>query len=300
MQAEIAPIHFMSKIEARRCANDIKASLENARQLILDLHNREGWRALGFSSWRECVVAEFAQSQAYLYRQLDAAKIELEISPIGEKLGRLPEGPLRELKVIPPGQRKEVFEQAKAQSNGKNPTAAKVREIVDIRLARVNGKAAADPPDVAEARANGKIPATAVVEVHEPEETTDLADIAEEIAEEAAKTDDGLNDEDWLATLPLTKKLKGSQLKTFSQDALAYRVMDKPRGSFRHHAVRAVKATNGKGEYTYRLGRFLRIDHPKHWLVCPALEHGGCGGTGAVPGLGECPKCRQRGYRING
>jgi len=41
------------------------------------------------------VVKEFSNSQAYLYRQLEAAKTEKVISPIGEK--EIPESQLRPL-----------------------------------------------------------------------------------------------------------------------------------------------------------------------------------------------------------
>jgi hypothetical protein len=297
--SELAEVKYMSQIEARKCANGIKASLDNARDMILALHDRKGWRALGYKSWRDCVTEEFGQSKTHLYRQLDAAKIELEISPMGEKLGQLPERPLRELKAIPAGERKEVFEQAKAESNGKTPTAAKVREIVDHKLARVNGHAAPDPPDIAKARKAGVIPANAVVDVHEPDEVTDLADTTEAIAEEAAAGEDALSDGDWLASLPLFGALRGTPLKVFSADAIAYRELEKPRVTFRHHAARVLKDKD-KGVFAHKVKRFLRLDHPKSWLRCPTTENGGCGGTGAVPALGECPKCKGKGYWING
>lgn len=166
------------------------------------------------------------------------------------------------------------------------------------KLATVNGHAAPDPPDVAMARARGAIPATAVVEVHEPTEMTDLADTAEAIAEEAAQAADALSDDDWLAELPLTTVLKGTQLKTFRADAILYRLMEQPRSTFRHHAARAMKGRD-KGDYAWRLRRFLKTDHPKSWLRCPTTENGGCGGTGVIPIYGECPKCRGKGYWVN-
>ena len=122
-----------------------------------------------------------------------------------------------------------IRSESSTEREGRDGRTIKTDKIGSPKLATINGHAAPDPPDVAKARANGKIPATAVVEVHEPEEITDLADVAEEIAETAAQSDDELSNDDWLATLPLSSKLKGSQLKTFSRDALAYRELEKPR-----------------------------------------------------------------------
>lgn len=48
--------------------------------------------------------------QSYLYRQLEAAKTEKVISPIGEK--EIPESVLRPLTSLPPDQQREVFQKA--------------------------------------------------------------------------------------------------------------------------------------------------------------------------------------------
>jgi len=66
----------MSRDEAQQCVARIAHHLEEARALLLELYEREGWRVLGYDSWRACAVAEFAQSQTALYRQLTAARVE--------------------------------------------------------------------------------------------------------------------------------------------------------------------------------------------------------------------------------
>jgi len=80
----------MSRDEARQCVARIAHHLEEARALLLELYEREGWRALGYDSWRACVTAEFAESQATLYRQLTAARIERTISHNEKSGARLP------------------------------------------------------------------------------------------------------------------------------------------------------------------------------------------------------------------
>jgi hypothetical protein len=82
------------------------------RHLVLELYEREGWSALGYNTWRECVTAEFNSSQAYLYRQLEAAQTEKVISPIGEK--EIPESQLRPLTKLKdnPDQQREAWQHA--------------------------------------------------------------------------------------------------------------------------------------------------------------------------------------------
>ncbi len=94
----------MTAPEARDCIKSIKSNLINTRSLVLDLYDRKGWKALGYENWRECVTKEFNQSEAYLYRQLEAAQAEKNISPIGEKAipKQIPESHLRPLPHLPP------------------------------------------------------------------------------------------------------------------------------------------------------------------------------------------------------
>jgi hypothetical protein len=74
-----AGIVMMSADEARAVVAQIRGHLEEARRALLDLYEREGYKALGYDSWRACVVAEFGQSAATLYRQLEAAQIERDV-----------------------------------------------------------------------------------------------------------------------------------------------------------------------------------------------------------------------------
>lgn len=165
---------------------------------------------------------------------------------------------------------------------------------------RVNGHVVPDPPDVAKARAEGRIAPGVVPEVDEPGETTSVDDVREEIEERKAKTEDDLSDEEWLATLPLHSRLTGSQLKTFEEGALSYRELEAARNTYKHHADRVLKSRRRNDEFKWRVRSFLSIEGPDKWDLCPMPENGGCGGTGASPITGECPKCFGRGYRING
>jgi hypothetical protein len=122
-------VPMMDADEARATIGQIRAHLDGARRLLLDLEEREGWRALGYESWRACVVAEFGQSQAYLYRQLTAAKIERDLdSPIGE----IPESHLRPLAALDtPDQRRAALDRADELAGEAKRTAAHVQQAVE-------------------------------------------------------------------------------------------------------------------------------------------------------------------------
>jgi hypothetical protein len=120
--------NIMSVQEARECITRINSNLIDTRTLILDLYERQGWKALGYKNWRECAVTEFNQSQQYLYRQLEAAKAEKNISPIGEKI---PESQLRPLTHLEPEQQREVWQKAVETAPKGKVTAKHVEETVD-------------------------------------------------------------------------------------------------------------------------------------------------------------------------
>lgn len=115
-EVALATTTLMSEQEARTCVDTIRRGMENVRRSVYELYQRKGWLALGYSSWRDCVVAEFGQSKSQLYRELDAARIEANlqrdnVSPIGE-IGAIPEGQLRPLAALPAEQQREVWERA--------------------------------------------------------------------------------------------------------------------------------------------------------------------------------------------
>lgn len=130
--ATTAPIYvgvpMMDATEAREIVTRIKTRIDLARGELLELHDREGWKALGYKSWQACASAEFGGSAAQMYRLLSAAQIERAIdSPIGE----YPESHLREVaKLDTPEQQRQALEQAHIKAHGK-PTARDVQAEVD-------------------------------------------------------------------------------------------------------------------------------------------------------------------------
>lgn len=121
---------IMTAVEARECVSKINSNLSNIRGLVYDLYYREGWKTLGYKNWRECVATEFGQHQSYLYRQLEAARIEKNISPIGEN-EEIPESQLRPLTKLDPDQQREVWKKAVETAPDGKITARHVQKIVN-------------------------------------------------------------------------------------------------------------------------------------------------------------------------
>lgn len=126
-------VPLMTEDEARKCVARINGHMNSARVELLRLYERRGWQALGYASWRECVVAEFEQTQTHLYRQLTAAEIERRISPIGE-IGTIPESQLRPMAALTPMEQPIAWQEANERSNGK-PTARVIEAVVTEMIA---------------------------------------------------------------------------------------------------------------------------------------------------------------------
>jgi hypothetical protein len=123
-----AVVPLMTTDDARACVNAINGHMNSARALLLDLYERRGWAALGYQNWRECVSAEFQDSQRHLYRQLEAAEIERRIDPMGQ-IGAHPERQIRPLAALTPIEQPIAWQEANERTNGK-PTARVVEEVV--------------------------------------------------------------------------------------------------------------------------------------------------------------------------
>lgn len=307
---------LMSKSEADACCERIRGGMTSIGDELVNLYEREGWRAQGYSSFRECATGEFGGHQATLYRQLEAAQVarELEADPVFAHVRKIEDVSGRQLRALsraPEGSRAEVLDVAVKAANGK-PTEAVVKAAVDAKLARpkatpaelvktvVNGVTKADRA-IEKARAAGKIPAGVTVNVEDPgENETTVEEVAEEHAEDAAVRDEGVSDEEWVQALPLASKLSGVSLDVFKRDSLLFRYLEAPLRSFASYARKGLKAhrkgRSSEGFYAFKVSQFLRLQHPRDWKQCPPLDRGGCGGSGQVAMVGQCPKCKGRGY----
>lgn len=313
--------------EAKRLDAEVDRTLGEASDrasdfygAMLEIRSSEAWRTLGFKSWAVYAESKAGKARRDIYRQLEAALVIQELESETHKPGLvtnlsqlprlLPESQLRALSKAPQGTRAEVLKVAKDASGGK-PTEKIVKAAVEAKRAEpkatpaelvktvVNGQAAADKA-VEKARAAGRIPAGVTVHVEDPGEAeTTVETVAEEHEEQAAKRDE-IDDEEWLASLPLNGKLNGPQLRGFQVDAAAYRELEPHRKTFEHFLRRAkaaaVRKTSLDLGYLFRVFGLLLIQHPKDWKPCPSMDRGGCGGSGQIAMMGVCQKCKGRGY----
>ena len=211
---------------------------------------------------------------------------------------------MRPLSALPKGERKPAFEEAVTATNGK-PTAKAVQEAVDRRISKAKAEKPAPAPEPIPAPeppvadlppppagfGNGVVDDPGPTEP-EPEETWEPGAGPDEDADDT--------EEGYLESFPIRAKLGDRQRRIFDAGALLYRDMAEHRKTYQYHAVRAMNGRDKrrKSAYAYQLSQHLRIEDPKHWVLCAAPEYGGCSGTGELPMIGECQACHGRGYRI--
>jgi len=124
----------MSAGEARSAVIIINQHLRSARALLLELYERRGWVALGYTSWRECAIAEFGEQEREVYRTLQAAQIEQNVQGVLTNLSKpLPESQLRPLAALPAPAQRLALKQAhtRARDAGERMAARHVQEAVD-------------------------------------------------------------------------------------------------------------------------------------------------------------------------
>lgn len=128
----------MSREEAQVLVKEIRADVHSLGEKILRLKDGRGWKALGYASWRECVAAEFKQSQSQLYRLLHAVEVNQALQSADSSLPQLPERHVRELNKLASTQDKvEAFKDAcaLARTQGKDsPSARDIAVVVQKKV----------------------------------------------------------------------------------------------------------------------------------------------------------------------
>lgn len=118
----------LTEDRARELVNGIKSHAETMGQMLSELYEGRGWEPLGYSSWRECVKAEFGWSTSHMYRLLNAAEVQETFSPIGGISERV----ARELVPLPVEQQKVAYTLAQIASGEDHPTARTVKAAVEV------------------------------------------------------------------------------------------------------------------------------------------------------------------------
>lgn len=124
-------MNMMGQQEASDKHNQLKSLLSVTRSLLLEMRDRQGYLALGFSSFEEYGEKEWGYSRTYINRLANAELVQKSlVVPIGTEI---PETHLRELAKIPEAERQAIYDQAKAEADAENKaiTAKLIREKAD-------------------------------------------------------------------------------------------------------------------------------------------------------------------------
>lgn len=128
-------VNAMSAEEAREKTDAIKSKVEETAGLLLEMYERDGWKALGYKSWREYGEAEFSFSNSRIYQLKDHAQTlrRLENSTTVEKPNSTRQ--TRELAMVEPERQAEVWKEAvetapKDRAGKPKVTAAHVKAVV--------------------------------------------------------------------------------------------------------------------------------------------------------------------------
>lgn len=99
-QEQVTEQHtVMIEAQARTCVEAIREHAVSLRRLLVELHARRGWEALGYSSITACLVAEFHNSKPVLVWELKVGRIEKHHLQV--PIGTYRESQLRPLSKLP-------------------------------------------------------------------------------------------------------------------------------------------------------------------------------------------------------
>jgi hypothetical protein len=143
--------------EAQAKHNQLKSLHSAMRLLLLEMRDRKGWKALGFSSWEEYGEQEWSYSKSQLDRLATAARIEHILPPMGGE--QIPERHLRPMAGLPEDVIPIIWQEAnrKAEEAGIERTAKMVQEVVDEWKAKNVGEQAKTSNIVADSTASKTI-----------------------------------------------------------------------------------------------------------------------------------------------
>jgi len=133
---------LMTLKEARSSVKRINKHLGDLRHTVEEFHNRQGWVALGYETWQDCVKEEFEISRMQAFRLLQAAQIEREVVVSDVTLcyteQAIPTAHLLPLAALPAGHRKAPYDAAKAKANAVNKqlTARDIQAEVELHQPR--------------------------------------------------------------------------------------------------------------------------------------------------------------------
>lgn len=130
MEKNITTKVMLDRPKAEKLHKEAKQVGETFLALMLQLHDEEGWRALGFESWGHYLEVEWPGTRQNMHRLLTAERV-------AQNLGHgLPVTHAVALNKLPAEEQDEAYSEAHAAVEAGAPTAAVVEAVVTDRLQR--------------------------------------------------------------------------------------------------------------------------------------------------------------------
>jgi hypothetical protein len=289
----------------RDIAKDIQA-VHNVGKNLAIIRDKNLYRE-EYATFKKYLADKWNLSPPTVWHKIEHAATIKAIETFGAPNVVKPSGyqstPLARLYV--PEQRAEAWAEAVNVAGDKPVTREIVQEVVNRAFPPVKrssqrpavpSKPPADDPDadLTAALARGIIPVGADVETDDPtrgEPELELEQEPEPIIQNAT-------DENWLATLPLTRELKGDLLARFHATALAFRHTRNDLIEYREKFLEKTKplrrGLNGVPiAFDWMHKRIFTLNPPDRWESC-----GFCEGMGSCA-VGGCPECYGNGFICN-
>ncbi len=126
-----APDGPMGPLAAKRITRQIKDNFSACLDLIVEAHDREAWKVLGYKSWGDYTRGEFDFSRSRGYQLLDFARASQTLENVSTLVDK-PESErqIRPLMGLPEPQQKKAWKKA-VKAAGGQPTARQVRDAVN-------------------------------------------------------------------------------------------------------------------------------------------------------------------------
>lgn len=128
---DIAIIDPMTEGEARAHVNAINAHVLDIGARLVDIRQREGWRALGYDCWTRFLEGEFAYSRKHLYELMRVAPVSEQLAGVLPKVTTLSVKALDTLSEYPYELRPAIA-LAAVNRYGEKPTPSEMRRAADI------------------------------------------------------------------------------------------------------------------------------------------------------------------------
>jgi hypothetical protein len=122
----------MTQAEAREAINEIKTSTAFLMKICYYFAHREGYKVLGYSSFKDCINEELTGviNYDYAHKMKNAGKIHLIVSP-DTPMGSIGESVLRTLYKLPDDEKKMVWDQAVQKfGDAEKVTATTTKEVI--------------------------------------------------------------------------------------------------------------------------------------------------------------------------